>query len=157
MLIGRGERGASTLQSRPAAQPRWLPDGRVALLTPGLLPAPGAWEAARNPCNSPIWVRVPVLVVAVSAFKEFFLLPRLACLFDTECVQVSAFFFFLFVKDFSVEMDECCSNNFGLQHPVPEKGSIQALKLYSLQHHTCLGSLMYQIQFTAELKKSVSY
>lgn len=97
MLIGRGERGASTLPSCPAAQPRWLPDGRVALLAPGLLPAPGAWEAARKPCNSPIWERVPVLVVVVSAFKEFFLLPRLACLFDTECVQVSAFFFFSFL------------------------------------------------------------
>lgn len=74
-------------------------------------------------------------------------------------MQVSSFFFFLslFVKDFSVEMDECCSDNFGLQHPFPEKGSVRALKLYSLQHHTCLGSLMYQIQFTAELKESVSY
>jgi len=96
----------------------------------------------------------PALVVVVGAFKGCFLLLRLACLFDTECVQVS---FFPSVKDFSVEMDECCCSNFGLQHPFPEKDTVKALKLNSLQHHTCLGSLMYQIEFTAKLKESVSY
>lgn len=96
---------------------------------------------------------LPALVVVVSVFKDCFLLLRLVCSIRSAC----RFLFYPSVKDFSTEMDECCCSNFGLQHPFPEKGAVKALKLDSLRHHTCLGSLMYQTEFTAKLKKSVSY
>lgn len=101
----------------------------------------GVWERGETPAMLRPGRLSQSLAVAARACKKFLLLLRLACLFDIECVQVS----FICVKDSSVEIDECCCNNFVLQNPFPEKDTVQALKCYSLRHHTRLGSLMYQI------------